>query len=342
MNDIVKNLPALAMDDKQLITVLENSLYPGAQPTSIALVVSYCRASGLDPMMKPVHIVPMWDNKAGRMRDTIMPGIGLYRTQAARSGQYAGMTEPEFGPDITEKVGGVEITYPVWCKVTAKRAMPNGAIAEFPAVERWKENYAVKGGKEKSVAPNSMWTRRPYAQLAKCATAQALRAAFPELTGSQPTAEEMEGKEFIDVTPKTITPTTGAAENVPEERRAEIMELSSRMKAFLNDGAVEDAVLEGENAGLDSDEMIFLWTYFDSKQRSAMKKASKAMKERFSPVDEVKKICAEALEIDDSNTAYIRLDDARLLSQEMNDEQKAMAIKEIDATTNNIKARKAA
>lgn len=74
-----------------------------------------------------------------------------------------------------------------------KRLLPNGTIAEFAATERWKENYAVKGGKEKSIAPNAMWTRRPYAQLAKCAEAQALRKAFPEF-GAQPTADEMEGK----------------------------------------------------------------------------------------------------------------------------------------------------
>ncbi len=39
-----------------------------------------------------------------------------------------------------------------------------------------------------------MWTKRSYAQLTKCTEAQALRRAFPELLGGQPTAEEMEGK----------------------------------------------------------------------------------------------------------------------------------------------------
>lgn len=191
------SLPALSMDESTLVTVLENSLYPGADSTSIALVLNYCRAAGLDPMQKPVHIVPMWDSKSQRMRDVVMPGIGLYRTQAARSGEYAGVTEPEFGPDVTEKIGGQEITFPAWCKVTVKRLLSNGTIVEFSATERWKENYAVKGGKEKSVAPNAMWTRRPYAQLAKCAEAQALRKAFPEF-GAQPTADEMEGKILED------------------------------------------------------------------------------------------------------------------------------------------------
>jgi phage recombination protein Bet len=208
MNAIAKRpesaLPALAMDEQELIDVLRNSLYPGAQDGSIKMIIGYCRASGLDPMQKPAHIVPIWDSKSREMRDVVMPGIGLYRTQAARSGNYAGITEPEFGPDVTETLDGVEITYPSWCKVIVKRAMASGAIAEFAAVERWKENYAVKGGKEKSTAPNAMWLKRPYGQIAKCAEAQALRKAFPEV-GSAPTAEEMEGKEIHaerDITPQ--------------------------------------------------------------------------------------------------------------------------------------------
>jgi phage recombination protein Bet len=187
------NEVATTQDDRGLIAVLQSSLYPGASPQAIGLVIGYCKAAGLDPMLKPVHIVPMWDSKSKSMRDVVMPGIGLYRTQAARSGQFAGMSEPEFGPDITEKIGGQEITYPDWCKVTVKRALASGIVAEFTALEFWRENYAVKGGQEKSIAPNAMWTKRPRGQLAKCASAQALRIAFPEI-GSQPTAEEMEGK----------------------------------------------------------------------------------------------------------------------------------------------------
>lgn len=184
---------ALALRDEELIEVLQSSLYPGAAPASIKLVLGYCKAAGLDPLQKPVHIVPMWDNKAGQMRDVVMPGINLYRTQAARSGVFAGMSEPEFGPDKTETIGGQQITYPEWCRVTAKRQLASGAVAEFTAREFWIENYAVKGGKEKSIAPNAMWTKRPRGQIAKCAAAQALRMAFPEIAGA-PSAEEVEGK----------------------------------------------------------------------------------------------------------------------------------------------------
>lgn len=197
MNAITKHeanlLPSLQMSEGELIEVLATSLYPGASIGSIKMVLGYCKAAGLDPMQKPVHIVPMWDGKAGQMRDVVMPGIGLYRTQAARSGECAGVSEPEFGPDVTETIGGQALTYPAWCRVTVKRRLPTGEVVDFNAKEFWKENYAVRGGKDKSIAPNAMWTKRPYGQIAKCAEAQALRKAFPEI-GSEPTADEMVGK----------------------------------------------------------------------------------------------------------------------------------------------------
>ncbi len=198
MNAIVtQSSTALALSDTELIEVLGNSLYPGAAVPSIKLVLGYCKAAGLDPMKKPVHIVPMWDGKANRMRDVVMPGIGLYRTDADRTGNFAGQTEPEFGPMVTTKLGGVEISYPEWAKVTVKKRMSDGMVAEFTATEYWLENYAAKGGKEKSTAPNAMWSKRPRGQIAKCAAAQALRLAFPG-GGAQPTADEMEGKPLYE------------------------------------------------------------------------------------------------------------------------------------------------
>src|SRR3990172_105961 len=167
----------------QLITVLQNSLYPGDKKESVEMVMAYCEAAGLDPLQKPVHIVPMWNSKLGAMQDVVMPGIGLYRTQASRSLQCAGVSEPEFGPDVDGVIGGQIITYPEWARVTVKRLMTNGSNAEFTAREYWTENYATKGGKEKNISPNAMWTKRPRGQLGKCASAQALRMAFPELIG---------------------------------------------------------------------------------------------------------------------------------------------------------------
>lgn len=186
-----------AMSEQDLMQVLENSLYPGAKPASIAMVLAYCRANQLDPLLKPVHIVPMnvkvssnpdrWE-----WRDVVMPGINSYRIAAARSGEYAGKGEPIFGDPVQMKLGGVDVTFPLWCKVTVQRLV-RGQVRDFTATEFWLENYAsVKSG-----APNNTWSRRVYAQLAKCAEAQALRMAFPELNGHY-TFEEMEGKAGFD------------------------------------------------------------------------------------------------------------------------------------------------
>lgn len=225
---IEKAIPAFALPEDQLIKTLQASLYPGAHADSVRLVLSYCRAQRLDPMQKPVHIVPMkvkvGTNDDGKAiyadRDVVMPGIGLYRSQASRSGQHAGTSEPEFGPtrtltftdEVWEDNGRgsrtktrveMKVDYPEWCRVTVRRQI-GVAVADFTAVEYWIENYATAG--RYSEAPNAMWRRRPRGQLAKCAEAQALRKAFPEF-GSEPTAEEIEGKP-IDLDERQIAAPT--------------------------------------------------------------------------------------------------------------------------------------
>lgn len=203
------SVPSLAMNEVELISVLESSLYPGAKPESIKLVIAYCRAAQLDPMLKPVHIVPMKVKQKKRdgggfeyvWRDVVMPGIELYRIRAARTGEYVGMDPAKWGDDKTEKLGEVTVTYAEWCEVTVYRLV-DGTPRPFPSGRvYWKEAYATKGYDDegnKSAAPNAMWTKRPKGQHEKCAEALALRRAFPEL-GAQPTAEEMEGR-VIDAT----------------------------------------------------------------------------------------------------------------------------------------------
>lgn len=200
-NVAVQQQSALAtQSEEDLIQVLQNSLYPGAQIGSVQMVLGYCQAAGLDPMQKPVHIVPMWDKNSRSMRDVIMPGISLYRTQAARTGEHVGTDEPVFGQLVTLDLGGMQIQVPEWCSVTVWR-MKQGVRCAFVATEYWVENYATAG--KDSVVPNTMWKKRSRGQIAKCAEAQALRKGFPEV-GSAPTAEEMEGKYIggeIDITP---------------------------------------------------------------------------------------------------------------------------------------------
>lgn len=204
MNDLTvppaAAVPALSMSEDELLAVLESSLYPGAKPESIKLVIGWCKASGKDPLRRPAHIVPMnvKNNKTGEYewRDVIMEGVGSLRTDAQRTGQFAGLSEAQYGPDKVLKVGDFELTYPEWCEIKAFRLLPNGKHAEFSSGRvRWLETYATQ--KRDSPMPNAMWKKRPYGQLEKCAEAMALRRGFPEI-GSQPSADEMAGKTIGD------------------------------------------------------------------------------------------------------------------------------------------------
>ena len=193
-------------EGRAIMEALRASVYPGARDASIQMVMSYCQAGGLDPLTKPVHIVPMSVMVAGQrdgqgkqlydMRDVIMPGIELYRIKAHRTGQYAGCSDTEFGPTITSRFAkdkGEEITldHPEWAKVTVRRLMPNGTMAEFTGRAIWLESYATES--RYSSIPNAMWRKRRFGQLEKCAEAMALRRGFPEI-GAVQIREEMEGK----------------------------------------------------------------------------------------------------------------------------------------------------
>lgn len=266
----------LALREEELLSVLGSSLYPGAAPSSIKMVLGYCKAAGLDPMQKPVHIVPMWDGKTRQMRDVIMPGIGLYRTQAARNG-CAGVTEPEFGPDVTEDIGGAKTTYPAWCKVTVKRRLSTGEIVEYTAKEFWRENYAVRGGQDKSIAPNAMWAKRPYGQIAKCAEAQALRKAFPEI-GSEPTADEMEGKVLHADEVQVIRHSATQGAVVPDERMSIVVDTAQSIKDhFEQDDVI--AAYEDYTSLTDPEEKTAVWRLLPSNIRTAIKKHGASLNE---------------------------------------------------------------
>lgn len=189
MNTLPANIQTALIErniDTAVWTTLQNSVFPGAKDESILLAVDYCKARKLDILKKPCHIVPMsvTDAKTGNKnwRDVIMPGIYEQRITAFRTGQMAGQDEPVFGDTVTFR--GIEA--PEWCRVTVYRFINNERCA-FSHTEYFSEACATtKDGK-----PNSMWSKRPRGQLAKCAEAGALRKAFPDELGGVITADEV-------------------------------------------------------------------------------------------------------------------------------------------------------
>lgn len=231
-------------DHRAVRTALKNSLYPGATDDSVDMVIEYCKAARLDPMTKPVHLVPMRvkDAKTGNYewRDVVMPGIELYRTKAHRTGEYAGMDKPEFGQTMqAEFAKGQPFHYPEYCTVIVYRTIQGNRVP-FPGTAHWLETYAQRG--KDDPRPNAMWSKRPWGQIEKCAEALALRRAFPEAVGAQPTADEMEGKSLhVDDAPtgNLLTHTAQDNSGPSEEARQAVINTalehaSHGREAFLN------------------------------------------------------------------------------------------------------------
>lgn len=221
---------------------LTDAIFPAAQSIeSIMLALSYCKARRLDPFKRSVHIVPIWDKKAGAYVDTVWPGIAELRTTAFRTGSYAGRDPTKFGDDVTtewktDKGEIIAVTHPEWAQVTVYR-MVQGQRAAFEGPRTyWLETFSdTKGG-----APNAMWRKRPSGQLEKCAEAAALRAAFPEETGGEYIDTEAHAqfradapaviehqKKLLDGAPKRSdynkTETAASATLPPEDREVSAM-----------------------------------------------------------------------------------------------------------------------
>lgn len=181
--------------DKAAWKALCEAIFPGAQSTeSVILALSYCKARRLDPFKRNVHIVPIWDQKQRRMVDTVWPGIGELRTTATRTGTYAGLEKTEFGPMKTREFRPAQgepfvVEFPDWAQVTVKRMVQGREVSFEGPMVFWEETFSSN----RDGCPNSMWRNRPRGQIAKCAEAAALRAAFPEELGDAWASDEAGG-----------------------------------------------------------------------------------------------------------------------------------------------------
>ncbi|WP_340124193.1 phage recombination protein Bet [Methylobacter svalbardensis] len=238
-----RNLPMPA-EAKQLYEVSEQSwkvltevTFPTAKtPEAIMMALDYCRTRKLDIFKKPVHVVPMWNAALGRSVETVWPSIMEIQTTASRTGVWAGMDRPVWGPDKTHTFSGrfkddneqwqetrVEVTFPEWVAVTVYRLV-NGHRCAFTEEVYWLEAYSTAGGKYSQI-PTAMWIKRPKGQLAKCGKAASLRTAFPEECGYA--AEEMDGKSIdgIDALNDT-TVINGQATRMTVNEVSEAIDLS--------------------------------------------------------------------------------------------------------------------
>lgn len=187
---------ALAMWDRDQISVIKTLICPGASDTELALFGQVCQRTGLDPFARQIYGIMRGSRKQvnGEWKWveslSIQTSIDGFRLIAERSGKYGGQLGPQWcGADGKWRDVWLGAEYPAAARVGVIRVDWKEPLW---AVARW-DSYVQthKDRKTNQDVVSAMWARMPDVMLAKVAESLALRRAFPaELSGLY-TSEEM-------------------------------------------------------------------------------------------------------------------------------------------------------
>ena len=220
---------ALQMHEQRLtfsreqVQLIKDTVARGATDDELRLFLEVCKSKRLDPFSKQIHAVKRWDSGLRREVMSFQVGIDGFRALAERSGRYAGQDAPVWcGLDGQWVDVWLAAQPPVAAKMSVYKQGFQKPVTRIALYREYVQTTKDGGA-------NSMWQKMPANQLAKCAEALALRAAFPEeLTGLY-THEEM-GQADNDVrrvkAPLPIrTRTTIVREREPEPELVPVAEV---------------------------------------------------------------------------------------------------------------------
>jgi len=194
MNDIVKTAGALAIrpdqtdwTEEQALVLRQSGIDNDVTKAELAGFLHLCQRTGLDPFSRQIYLIGRWDKRQQRKVFTPQTGIDGYRVVANRAIAQSGGT---IGYEDTLWCGKDGRWRDVWLSDEPPAAAKVTVLRDgqrFPAVAGYREY--VQTGREGN--PVGMWAKMPAGQLAKCASALALRMAFPHDLAGVYTAEEM-------------------------------------------------------------------------------------------------------------------------------------------------------
>jgi len=169
------------------VTVLKNSIAKGASDTELKFCLTVARRYKLDPFKQQIWFVKRWDKSAdngkgglGAYVFTAQVGIhGMLYAAGRDHKDFGSISLPQFGPmQAVKYVDGKskkrEFQAPEWARV---KVWKKGCQVPTEA-EAWWSEYAPY---DLDKAP--FWRKMPRRMLAKCATALAVREAYPDLGG---------------------------------------------------------------------------------------------------------------------------------------------------------------
>jgi len=215
--------------DNEQITILKNSIAKGASDEELKYCLTVARRYKADPFKRQIWFIKRWDSGAdngqgarGAFVWTPQLGIdGLLFISARDHKDFGSVSLPEYGP--MHVPDGQKFSAPEWARVKVWKK----GESEPTEAQAWWDEYAPS---DLSKAP--FWRKMPRRMIAKCATALALRQAYPDLGGLYiPEECEKMNEEFTPSGRRIVEqPTSGtheAAQKVLEAKLAGAMPLHS-------------------------------------------------------------------------------------------------------------------
>jgi phage recombination protein Bet len=230
----VATVAGFTRDDVEL---LKRTVAQDTTDDELALFLKVAQARNLNPFAGQIHAIVRNDKRAPRGKKmTIQTSIDGYRLIAQRSKAYEGQEGPWWaGADGQWREMWLPAQPPAAAKVGVRR---KGFTATLYRVALWSEY--------KQTYPNgdlvSMWANRPAGQLAKCAEALALRAAFPEELQGIYTDDEMHQADSADAT-VVIDGTAYPGDDLnrkgaDDDHRHLVERIAARADELVDDGAM--------------------------------------------------------------------------------------------------------
>lgn len=175
------------------LELLKRTLAKGATDDEFALFMNTAQRLKLDPFARQIYAVKRWDSSTKSEVMATQVAIDGYRAVADDSGEYDGREGPFWcGEDGKWEDVWISAKPPAAAKVIVYR---KGSARGYVGVARYQSYVQTT----KEGGPRATWKTMPDVMLAKCAEAQALRAAFPKQLSGTHTPDEIDDSEVVDM-----------------------------------------------------------------------------------------------------------------------------------------------